>query len=221
MDFVTKSFRKDETLTSWPLLQHICPQFWAWLLLYSAITPKSEDKYAVKVVNWSEFHFSEMTLLQNPYFKRHICLVICHWQPRLQPISKLFQNWSRNFEKGIKIIWNSESRYQDSKYCLTPQFCRDCIFENLLHFFHEEFRLKNFVADWEYDEPFNFNVSNLIKNSIDPCFFKTTQQLTQLTNSTKEFFPQNDSPSGPGITIGLQGISKKMSWEEWSILHIQ
>ena len=68
MDFVTKSFRKDETLTSLTLLQHICPNFWAWLLLYSAIRPKSEDKYIVKVFNWSEFHLSEMTLLQNPYF---------------------------------------------------------------------------------------------------------------------------------------------------------
>ena len=46
MDFVTESVRKDET----------------------AITPKSEDKYVVKVFNWSEFHLSEMTLLQNPYF---------------------------------------------------------------------------------------------------------------------------------------------------------
>ena len=68
MNFVTKSFRKDETLTSWILLQHICPHFWAWLLLYSAITPKSEDKYVVKVFNSSEFHLSEMTLFQNPYF---------------------------------------------------------------------------------------------------------------------------------------------------------
>ena len=49
MEFLTKSFRKDETL-------------------YSAITSKSEDKYVVKVVKWSEFHLSEMTLLQNPYF---------------------------------------------------------------------------------------------------------------------------------------------------------
>ena len=69
MDFVTKSFRKDETLTSWPLLQHICPHFWTWLLNTIAITPKSEDKYVVKVVNWSEFHLSEMTLLQNRYFR--------------------------------------------------------------------------------------------------------------------------------------------------------
>ena len=36
--------------------------------LYSAITPKSEDKYVVKVFNWSEFHLFVMTLLQNPYF---------------------------------------------------------------------------------------------------------------------------------------------------------
>ena len=34
-----------------------------------AITPKIEDKYVVKVVNLSEFHLFEMTLLQNPYFK--------------------------------------------------------------------------------------------------------------------------------------------------------
>ena len=47
MDFVTSHFGK---------------------ILYSAITPKSEDKYVVKVFNWSEFHLSEMTLLQNPYF---------------------------------------------------------------------------------------------------------------------------------------------------------
>ena len=61
MDFVTSHFGKDEPLTSWTLLQHICPHFWAWLLLYSAIMPKSEDKYVVKVFNWSEVHLSEMT----------------------------------------------------------------------------------------------------------------------------------------------------------------
>ena len=38
------------------------------LLFTIAITPKSEDKYVVKVFNWSEFHLFEMTLLQNPYF---------------------------------------------------------------------------------------------------------------------------------------------------------
>ena len=61
MDFVTNSFRKDEPLTSWTLLQHICPQFWAWLLNTIAITPKSEDKYVVKVFDWSEVNLSEMT----------------------------------------------------------------------------------------------------------------------------------------------------------------
>ena len=61
MDIVTKSFRKDETLTSWTLLQHICPHFWAWLLNTIAIMPKSKDKYVEKVFNWSEVHFSEMT----------------------------------------------------------------------------------------------------------------------------------------------------------------
>ena len=59
--FCNKSFRKDEPLTSWTLLQHICPHFWAWLLNTIAITPKSENKYVVKVFNWSEVHLSEMT----------------------------------------------------------------------------------------------------------------------------------------------------------------
>ena len=60
MDFVTKSFRKDETLTSWTLLKHICPLFWVWLLLYSTITPKSEDKYVEKVFNSIKLHFSKV-----------------------------------------------------------------------------------------------------------------------------------------------------------------
>ena len=60
--------RKNETLTGWILLQHICLHFWAWLLLHSVITPKSEDKYVVKVFNPSEFHFSEVTFFQNWYF---------------------------------------------------------------------------------------------------------------------------------------------------------
>ena len=42
--------------------------FRAWLLNTIAITPKSEDKYVVKVFNPSEFHFSEMTFFQNWYF---------------------------------------------------------------------------------------------------------------------------------------------------------
>ena len=45
MDFVTKSFQEDETLTGWTL----------------QLAPKSEDKYVVKLFNWSEFHLSETT----------------------------------------------------------------------------------------------------------------------------------------------------------------
>ena len=62
------SLRKNETLTGWTLLQHICLHFWAWLLNTIAITPKSEDKYVLKVFNPSEFHFSEVTFFQNWYF---------------------------------------------------------------------------------------------------------------------------------------------------------
>ena len=59
--FWKKSLRKNETLAGWTLSQHICLHFWAWLLNTIAITPKSEDKYVVKVFNPPEFHFSEVT----------------------------------------------------------------------------------------------------------------------------------------------------------------
>ena len=64
MDFVTSHFGKMNlcTLTSWTLLQHICT---------IAITPKSEDKYFVKVFNWSEVHLSEMTC-----YKIHTLVVL-------------------------------------------------------------------------------------------------------------------------------------------------
>ena len=70
--FWKKSLRKNETLSGWTLLQHICLHFWAWLLLYSAITPKSEDKYVVKVFNPPEFLFSEVTFFQNWYFRNQV-----------------------------------------------------------------------------------------------------------------------------------------------------
>ena len=62
------SLRKSETLKRWTLLDTFCLHFWAWLLLYSAITPKNEDKKCPKVFNVSEFHFSEVTFFQNRYF---------------------------------------------------------------------------------------------------------------------------------------------------------
>ena len=58
MDFVTSHFGK---MNLWPLLQHICRHLWAWTLNTIAITPKSEDKYVVKVFNLSEFHLPETT----------------------------------------------------------------------------------------------------------------------------------------------------------------
>ena len=62
--FWKKSLRKNATLSSWTIFQHICPHFWAWLLLYSTITPK----YVVKVFNSTELHFSEVYFFQNWYF---------------------------------------------------------------------------------------------------------------------------------------------------------
>ena len=104
MDFVTKSFRKDETLTSWTLLQHICPHFWAWLLNTIAITPKSEDKYVVKVFNWSEFHVSEMTC-----YKIHTLNIF--WK----------KNWSLKCSDPVVMSVNMALPYLDlntvSFYC--------------------------------------------------------------------------------------------------------
>ena len=58
--FCNKSFRKDKPLTSWTLLQHTyLSSLLAWLLLYLfSNQTKSEDKYVVKVFNWSEVHLS-------------------------------------------------------------------------------------------------------------------------------------------------------------------
>ena len=42
------------------------------MLLYSEITPKSEDKYVVKVFNWSEVQLSKMTC-----YKIHILTLHC------------------------------------------------------------------------------------------------------------------------------------------------
>ena len=67
--FWKKSLRKNTTLSSWTLFQHICSHFWAWLLLYSAITPKSEDKYVLILFNSTELHFSEVYFFQNWYFR--------------------------------------------------------------------------------------------------------------------------------------------------------
>ena len=63
--FWKKSLWKNATLSSWTLFHHICPHFWEWLLLYSAITPKSEDKYVLKAFNSTELHFSEVYFFQN------------------------------------------------------------------------------------------------------------------------------------------------------------
>ena len=53
--------------------------------MYSAITSKSEDKYVVKVFNWSEFHLFEMTLLQNPYFNNIQIFELYHNLPAKRP----------------------------------------------------------------------------------------------------------------------------------------
>ena len=67
MDFVTKHFGK---MNLWPV-EHFYNIFvLTFGLLYSAITPKSEDKYVVKVFNSTELDFSEVYFIQNWYFRR-------------------------------------------------------------------------------------------------------------------------------------------------------
>ena len=133
MDFVTKSFRKDETLTSWTLLQHICPQFWAWLLNTIAITPKSEDKYVVKVFNSSEFHLSEMTLLQNPYFNKLAPLTVFS---TVKQLARLIETWEY-YSCWSWILWhflNSNSVHFIIKILFIQKFT-DMITQVLKFFF--------------------------------------------------------------------------------------
>ena len=60
--FWRKSLQKNATLSSWTLFQHNCPHFWVWLLLYSVITPKSEDKYVVQgISHWTVFYELALT----------------------------------------------------------------------------------------------------------------------------------------------------------------
>ena len=51
------SLQKNETLARWTLLDTFCLHFWAWLLLYSVITPKSEDKYVQNCSTRQSFIF--------------------------------------------------------------------------------------------------------------------------------------------------------------------
>ena len=76
------------------LLDTFCLHFWAWLLLYSVITPKSEDKKFPKVFNPPEFHFSEF---QNWYFS-----VFTTIDNFLQKISVNIE-WSHGCEKSILL----------------------------------------------------------------------------------------------------------------------
>ena len=116
------SLQKNETLTGWTLLQHICLHFWAWLLLYSAITPKSEDKYVVKVFNWSEFHLSKVTFLQNQYFNLKV---------------KTLQSKYYKARKLVIFFFSSGSKWKEwlsHLLLLTAGMCHDCVWvKNTFH----------------------------------------------------------------------------------------
>ena len=132
------SLRKNETLTSWPLSQRICPHFWAWLLLYSAITPKSEDKYVVKVVNWSEFHFSEVTFFQNWYFNcKFRKQMHCAWLCRLKAAEDerlLLRYWGQN-----------DILYLISKVNITNCY-KFCGITCMTIYYHMSFKLKRLLG---------------------------------------------------------------------------
>ena len=82
-----QTLRKDETLTSWTLL-----------LLYSAITPKSEDKYVVKVFNSSEFHLSEMTC-----YKIHTLIDTLAFKAESVATAARTKQWGNIFWRSILI----------------------------------------------------------------------------------------------------------------------
>ena len=58
-----------------------------------AITPKSEDKYVLKVFNWSEFHLSEMTC-----YKIHTLVVECPLIDKLKDCLPSFEDVLSSFE---------------------------------------------------------------------------------------------------------------------------
>ena len=138
MDFVTKSFRKDETLSSWTLLQHICSRFWAWLPNIIAITPKNEDKYVLKVVNWSEFHFSEMTCYKiHTLVKISSCTKVFNWS-EVTPCENFLPDFCTSaFLKALKInLFKKEKKMQKFSVCtakwasiinLSPTYCKSLI----------------------------------------------------------------------------------------------
>ena len=128
--FCNKSFRKDEILTSWTLLQHICPHLWAWLLFYSAITPKRCTGFPYR---WYYNKWYQMNSLMT------YLLTWKHW--RAQILQKVvFKNWvilekdnaapenSSKFE--IQIIWMSNcpkmSNWQIDH--LLDNFLLKCVF---------------------------------------------------------------------------------------------
>ena len=63
-NFERSKLRKNATLSSWTLLQHIWLHFWAWLLNTIAITPIGEDKYVQKCSTRQSFIFPKFTSLK-------------------------------------------------------------------------------------------------------------------------------------------------------------
>ena len=129
MDFVTKSFRKNETLTSWTLLQHICPHFWAWLPNTIAITPKSEDKYVVKVFNWSEVHLSDKTCYK--IFNLRITSELSDKNSKTDNLAEIFEKMPKKLRNNSHTLNMKDANYKKesnhpislkSKYCET----KDC-----------------------------------------------------------------------------------------------
>jgi hypothetical protein len=64
--YLKYQFWKTSTSEKWNSVElntfgHICPHQWAWLLLYSAITPIGEDKYVQKCSTRQSFIFPKFT----------------------------------------------------------------------------------------------------------------------------------------------------------------
>ena len=75
--FAVKSKKANKTNSSFCFLGESMVRQSAFKINWPlAITPKSEDKYVVKVLNSTELHYSEVYFFQNWYFSAHLYLSI-------------------------------------------------------------------------------------------------------------------------------------------------
>ena len=73
--------------------------------MHPAITPQSEDKYVVKVFNWSEVHLSEMTCS-----KIHTLIYTCHILLKITK-ARINPNMIQSFSSRIYLVSHHSGRF--------------------------------------------------------------------------------------------------------------